>query len=339
MYSSLLVPIDGSPASARAITVAASLARRTQATVHVVFVNDPSAYIPFVPGEIAVPVYDADLIREQREASAQILQREVAALEHQGIRAVGTLLDGTVVEALLEHGQQMATELTIMTTHGRGGFTRLRLGSVATSYLTRATTPVLLLHHHDHAYGTEAAPAGTDPAGTDAAGTDAAATPPAATDLATLLPTAPLLCPVDGSGFSEAVLPHAVQFAEACGIGMALFSVVLPHPVPMAPFGADVLLADPAFLEQDERDRAAELTRLAATCPAGTTIHQVTDMSAGRAILDEAARIGAGAISMATHGRGGIARAVLGSVADEVIRHAHVPILVIHPADASDRPK
>lgn len=329
MYSSLLVPIDGSSASARAITVAAALARRTQATVHLVFVNDPSAYIPFVPGEIAVPVYDADLIREQREASAQLLQREVAALEHQGIRTVGTLLDGTVVEALLEHGQQMATELTIMTTHGRGGFTRLRLGSVATSYLTRATTPVLLLHHHDHAYGTEAASAEAAPA----------ETAPAVSDPVHGLPTAPVLCPVDGSGFSEVVLPHAVQFAEACGIGMALFSVVLPHPVPMAPFGADVLLADPSFLEQDERDRAAELTRLAATCPAGTTTHQVTDMSAGRAILDEAARIGAGAIAMATHGRGGIARAVLGSVADEVIRHAHVPILVIHPTDEADRPK
>ena len=306
MYSSLLVPIDGSPVSARAIRVAAELALRSQATVHVVFVNDPSAYIPFVPGEIAVPVYDADLIREQRDSAAQRLQREVTALEQQGVHAVGTLLDGTVVEALLEHGQQMATELTVMTTHGRGGFTRLRLGSVATAYLTRATTPVLLLHSHDRAYDAEPAAELTNP-----------------------LPTAPLLCPVDGSGFSETILPHAVQFAEACGIPMALFSVVLPHPVPMAPFGTEVLLADPSFLELDERDRAAALTRLAASCPAGTTTHQVTDMSAGRAIFEEAARIGAGAIAMATHGRGGIARAVLGSVADEVIRHAHVPVLVL----------
>lgn len=315
MYASLLVPIDGSPVSARAIPVAAALARRTQATVHLAFVHDPSAYVPFVPGEISVPVYDADLIREQREAAAQQLHREVEALEQQGVRATGVLLDGTVVEALREYGQQMATELTVMTTHGRGGFARLRLGSVATAYLTRATTPVLLLHAHDHPYRHEPEAIAVNPLPADV---------PA-------LPTAPLLCPVDGSTFSEAILPHAIQFAEACGIPLSLFSVVLPHPVPMAPFGADVLLADPSFLEQDERDRAAELARLAAQCPAGTTVHQVTDMSAGRAIFDEAARVGAGAIAMATHGRGGLARAMLGSVADEVIRHAHVPVLVIHP--------
>jgi nucleotide-binding universal stress UspA family protein len=54
-------------------------------------------------------------------------------------------------------------------------------------------------------------------------------------------------------------------------------------------------------------------------------------MSASRGILECANDDAVGAIAMATHGRGGVKRFVLGSVADEVIRHAHVPMLVYRP--------
>ena len=55
-------------------------------------------------------------------------------------------------------------------------------------------------------------------------------------------------------------------------------------------------------------------------------------MSVSRAIVDEATRVSAGALAMATHGRGGLKRMVLGSVADEVIRHSHTPVLVYRPS-------
>jgi nucleotide-binding universal stress UspA family protein len=74
------------------------------------------------------------------------------------------------------------------------------------------------------------------------------------------------------------------------------------------------------------------LTRIASACPPGTTVHAVSDMSVSRAIVDEATRVSAGALAMATHGRGGLKRMVLGSVADEVIRHSHTPVLVYRPS-------
>jgi len=304
MYKTILVPMDGSEFSARAFPVAVELAHRTGATIHLALVHDPSAYMPFVPGEVAVPVYDAALVREHREADQSRLDRAVASLGASAVRVIGTLLDGTVIDSLVEYGQQVASELTIMTTHGRGGFARLRLGSVATAYLTRSTTPVLLVH---------------------GAGHDAVSHPSPA------LPTGVLLCPLDGSPFAERILPHAAAFADACGMTLEVFSVTTPHAVDMAPFGTEALLADPSFLEQEERDRQDYLTRLASHSARGTTTHGVTDMAVGRAILDEAARTGAGAIAMATHGRGGIARVVLGSVADEVIRHSSLPVLVYRP--------
>lgn len=302
MYNTLLVPIDGSDFSARALPVAVALARRTGATVHLILVHDPSAYIPFVPGEVAVPVYDAALVSQQRADDQTTLDRHVAALADSGVRVVGTLLEGTIIESLIEYGQQVASELTVMTTHGRGGLARLRLGSVATAFLARATTPVLLVH--------------------GAAG-DADAIP--------TLPSGRLLCPLDGSEFSERMLPHAASFADACGMRMHLFSVTTPHAISMAPFGTEALLADPSLLDQEEHDRTAYLTRMLPACPPGSTVRSVTDMAVGRAIVEESASEGIGAIALATHGRGGLARLVLGSVADEVIRHAAVPTLVYRP--------
>jgi len=305
MYRTLLVPIDGSADSARALPAAAALARRSGARLHLALVHDPSAFIPFVPGEVSVPVYDAEVEREFRQRDDRLLRDTVASLAAEGVAAEGTLLDGTVVEALVEHARAIAADLVVMATHGRGGFTRLRLGSVTTAFLHHTPAPVFLVR---------------------CAAEDAPAAPPSG------LPAGPLLVTLDGSPFAEAILPHARTFAEAAGMGMALMGVVVPHAVPMAPFGAEALLADPSVLEAEEEGLARYLARMAATGPAGTTAHAVTDMAVARAIIDEAARQRAGALAIATHGRGGLKRLVLGSVADEVLTHSPIPMLVYRPS-------
>lgn len=301
MYKTILVPFDGSVLSARALPVAVAISRRTGASLQLALVHDPSAYIPFVPGEVAIPVYDAGFANEHRARDQGALDDAVATLHAQGIAASGVLLEGTIVEALVEHSQAAGVDLTVMTTHGRSGFERLRLGSVASAFLTRATGPVYLVR---------------------GAGSDA---PPE-------LPVGTLLCALDGSPFAEAILPHAIAFAEATGLAMALLSVAVPHAMPMAPFGAEALLADDGAIELEAAGRSEYLTRMAAQCPPGTVVHTVTDMSVSRAIVEEATRTSAGALAVATHGRGGLKRLVLGSVADEVIRHTHTPILVYRPS-------
>ena len=93
----------------------------------------------------------------------------------------------------------------------------------------------------------------------------------------------------------------------------------------------EALLADPTVLDQEEHDRVAYLERTAKSCPPGTTTSGVIDMSVSNAILEEARRIGAGAIAVATHGRGGFRRLMLGSVAEELLRHSFLPILIYRP--------
>ena len=299
MYKNLLVPFDGSPFSARALPIAAAVARRSGATLHLVLVHDPSSYIPFVAAEVAIPVYDAELVHEQRGHEQRALDAEVATLASQGVLASSRLLEGTTIEALVEYGQEIDADLTVMTTHGRGGFERLRLGSVTSAYLVRATNPVLLVRGS----GTDEVP---------------------------VVPSGALLCPLDGSPFSEAMIPHARTFAEAFDMQMALFAVTVPHAMPMAPMGTE-LLADPAALEAESQGRSEYLSRMLSQCPAGATTNATTDLSVARAILEEATRINAGVIAMASHGRGGLIRLVLGSVADEVVRHAELPVLLYRP--------
>jgi nucleotide-binding universal stress UspA family protein len=301
MYKTILVPFDGSALSARAVPVAVALARRSGAHVILALVHDPSAYIPFVPGEVAIPVYDAELVNEHRMQDQAALDAALSELTAQGIPASGVLLEGTIIEALVEYAQSAAVDLTVMTSHGRSGFERLRLGSVATAYLTRASAPVYLVR---------------------GSGSDA---PPE-------LPVGVLLCTLDGSPFAEAILPHAKTFADAAGLTIALLSVTVPHSLPMAPFGAEALLVDDSAMALEESGRVEYLTRVATECPPGTTVRAVTDMSVSRAIVDEVTRTTAGALAMATHGRGGLKRMMLGSVADEVIRHTHTPVLVYRPS-------
>lgn len=298
MYKKLLVPFDGSPFSARAWPIAAALARSTGATLHLVLVHDPSSYIPFVAGEVAIPVYDAEFVHERRADDQRALDAEAATLSSQGVVVSSRLLEGTTIEALLEYAQEIGADLTVMTTHGRGGFERLRLGSVASAYLVRTPMPVLLV--------------------------------PGTTDAAAVVPSGALLCPLDGSAFSESVVPHARAFADALGVPMSLFAVTVPHAMPMAPMGTG-LLADPGALEAESLGRTEYLTRMLAQCPADSTTNATTDLSVGRAILDEATRTGAGAIAMASHGRSGLLRLVLGSVADEVVQHANLPVLLYRP--------
>ncbi|MBY0488364.1 MAG: universal stress protein [Gemmatimonadaceae bacterium] len=300
MYRTILVPFDGSALSATALPLAVDLARRTAATVHLAMVHDPSAYIPFVAGEVAVPIYDAALEREHREADARTLDQAVERLRAMDIPAIGAMLEGSIADALERYVERVDADLTVMTTHGRSGFQRLRLGSVATTFLTRITRPVLLLRaEHD-------------------------AVVPA-------FPAGPIVCALDGSSFAEAMLPHARAFAEATGLPLHFVGVSVPHAVPMAPFGTDTLLVDDTALQAERGGRQEYLARLAANAPVGTTSAALDDMSVSSALLGEATRLHAGAIAIATHGRGGFARFMLGSTTDELIRHTHVPVLAYRP--------
>ena len=311
MYKTILVPLDGSTFSAKAIPVAAALAKRSGAALHLVTVLDPSAYVPFVPGEVLVPVMDTDALSARRNADEAAMSSVATTLAAEGVRATSRVIEGTVVEALSEHATAVGADLVIMTTHGRSGLERLWLGGVATSFLHRAPCPVFLVRPSGET--------GPDPAAP--------------------LPIGTLLVPLDGSRFADTIVPHAVVFSQSVGVPICLFTVAIPNAIPMAPFGTHALLADEGDLTRREDDARKRLGTLAASLPEGATMDVATDMTAARAIIEKATSCGSGVIAMATHGRTGIARLVMGSVADAVLRSAPQAMLLYRPTDLETQSK
>ncbi len=307
MYQSILVALDGSEFSARALPAAAALARRSGATLHLVVVFDPSTMLHFLPGEASLPAFDVSVADERCRTLRLWAEEQAASISNTGVPAHGVLLEGTVVEALAEHVVTTNAELVVMTTHGRSGLNRLRLGSVVSSFLGRSTVPVFLVR-----------PAGAD-----------APTP------GHELPTGRMLITLDRSTFARSMVPHATRFATALGLSVELLTVVEPVANPLALFGADALAIEDFVSADEERDAqqylATQAQRLALKIAPAITV--LSDNSAGRAIVAYVRESDPGIIALATHSRPGLMRMLLGSVADKILQGVEQPMLVYRPSD------
>jgi universal stress protein A len=140
-----------------------------------------------------------------------------------------------------------------------------------------------------------------------------------------------ILVPIDFSAPSRAALEHAAGLAERLDA-----TVVVLHtweqPSYFGPEG--VLIAAPGVvhpgLDEVRRSVERELAQFVAgaALPAGTDLRVVSGRPA-EAILEAAAEPGIDMIVMGTHGRSGLARMIVGSVAEAVIRHAPCPVLTL----------
>jgi nucleotide-binding universal stress UspA family protein len=150
-----------------------------------------------------------------------------------------------------------------------------------------------------------------------------------------------MLVPLDGTPLAEDILESATAFAKAMGADMTLLRVVTPvYPVTLpaepAIFGSvatDIMDRVEKMHADLRKDATAYLETVANRVRAdGVTVHtRVTvEEQPGVAIL-EAAKPPIDMIAIETHGRGGLSRLLLGSVADKVIRGSHVPVLVHKP--------
>jgi len=145
-----------------------------------------------------------------------------------------------------------------------------------------------------------------------------------------------LLVPLDGSDFSERSLPLVRGIARATGASLHFAHVHVPHP-------PDDLLSNPQFHfegvdmdEYDDRHRAEEEAYLTGVVRDSDESNLPADCALLHGnVADELAtyaeQVDAEAIFMTTHGHTGMKRIWLGSVAYALIRHTHLPLLVIHP--------
>jgi len=141
-----------------------------------------------------------------------------------------------------------------------------------------------------------------------------------------------ILVPLDGSRFAEHALPLATRLARSA---RARLHLALAHqPVP-ALVGVGEMTAVPGDL--NEELKAQEAGYLSETAERvlregvdSVEYHEAEGL-AGPELSEEAVRLHADLIVMATHGRGGMMRFWLGSVADYLVRHLTTPVLLVHP--------
>ncbi len=153
-----------------------------------------------------------------------------------------------------------------------------------------------------------------------------------------------VVIPLDGSEFAESALPLAVELALCLDATLGLIETIDVPPVPltgglMAPEAIDLWsMWDPTLALRAGREYLWALEQR--LCAAHPTLRVYSDVRVGSVAEHIAAVLGArgcatsaglGLVVMATHARAGLSRALLGEAADEVFRHDHLPLVLVHP--------
>lgn len=306
IHGPILVPLDGSDLAERAVPVAAELARRAGVELRLLHVHDPIAAEPIhVAGLPVIDDHMRSLRRDHERAYLDASQRLVP-----GAKVSVALLEGPVAGAIIGHAEREGAGLIVITSHARSGFERAWLGSVTDQMVRLSHVPLLVVR--------------PEPGRVSG-------------------PFRRILVPLDGSEAAESILEHAVRLARLePEAELVLLRVVQPIASAVRMPGAPSTLSPPPedLASHTEVESAKEyldgvVGRLEAS---GLRVRAKVEIAAvvAPAILDFARGEQADVVALATHGRSGLARLMLGSVADKLIRGGHTPILLLRPLPSTE---
>ena len=287
----ILVPAAGSDESEPAVQIALALTQVWNAAIVLLWAWEGIPGLQtLVDGDVAKTITD----REVNDREERLHALAARYLHPAGIDVHYRVPVGDPTEQIIRAADETEARAVVMTTHGRSGFKRWRLGSVASRVLRDVAVPTVL--YRPHAEG--------------------------------IIPTRlrRILVPVDGSELSESALPEAAALARAAGASLRLLRAV-PMVVPLTPIPVSAVY-DQA---NDATRRSAELY-LTSLCEDQTDLdveRRIVQGDATAAVLHEAED--ADLIVMASHGRGGVVRVALGSVSDAVVRASPVPVMIVPP--------
>lgn len=141
VFKNILVPTDFGESSARALTIAVDLATRYGSSLTLLHTYEVPVYA--YPGVVGVP---ADLATPLREAAQSQLDRNLAELQKRVPNAASILCFGVPWREIAATAERIHADLIVMGTHGRQGFNRMLLGSVAEKLVRTSPVPVLTVH-------------------------------------------------------------------------------------------------------------------------------------------------------------------------------------------------
>lgn len=309
MIRSILVPLDGSEFGEHALPLAANLARQAGAVLHLVHVHQFMS--PATEAGLALmDTLDLQLRQDEMAYLADVVRR---LRETTPAPLTTALIDGEVAAALRGFAEQNGVGLVVMCTHGRGAVGRFWLGGVADELVRKMSRPVLLVRPQE-----------------------------GKTDLRRHPELKSILLPLDGTALAEQVIEPALALGEPFGAAYTLVRVNKPVVRPSyLPEGSGILGLEAeleqldALQRQARKESQAYLDGVAAKLTARgarvSTRVSIDEEPAG-SILREAQACHADLIAMETHGRRGLSRLLLGSVADKIVRAGVAPVLLSRPS-------
>jgi nucleotide-binding universal stress UspA family protein len=306
MYKVIMVPTDGSGFDREAIHVALRMAERSNAKVRLVRVLASDSFFGTTPEAEWTPM-SAELGRTERTSALSELYSLAAECRSESKAEITVdLHGGPVADVLQGYARRHDVDLIVMSTHGRSGISRLSLGSVTDSLIRHTTIPVLVVKSPpsylnpqlDHAFRR-------------------------------------IVVPLDGSTLAEQVLPRVLTLAKLEEARISLLQVLVPQSYSQK----EILDPSLPWWDKDISLAQAYLFRIASRLRRNGLI-VTTDIVIGEniahAIGDFASREKADLIAIATHGRGGLARMLRGSVADAIMLSGKMSMLVFKPDNVAE---
>jgi nucleotide-binding universal stress UspA family protein len=219
-----------------------------------------------------------------------------------GVRAKGKVLYGGPADNILGYTRNNHVNLVIMATHGHSGLRRWWLGSVFEKVVSGSIVPILGIHSKQTKE----------------------------VDKDRIVTFKRILAPLDGSDTGEAALHDAEAVALKTGASMVLLHVIPePHVIEARMLGPEFADIVKAMHDAGEKYLVRVNKRLTEK-GIDVTVKIMNGDPAAR-IVDQAKHEKADLIAMSTHGRSGIARWVLGSVADKILHESRIPLWLVRP--------
>jgi len=299
-FRTIVVPIDFSSPSRKALEYARALAKQFRTAVHLVHVFDVQYEAP-----VLAPLYASDA--EVQEKMGRRLRALADEFELPMASRRCHVRIGKSHTAICEAAQHLNADLIVTATHGYTGLKRLLLGSTAEGIVRHAPCPVLVVRVKEREF--------VKARGSKRAGTT--------------FQLKQVLVPTDFSGHAQKAFRHALAFAKPFGAKVTVLNVVYAQYFAA---NAEYLAYDyPELLEETRRAAKNEMAQfIRSTSWKGVPV--TTKIEEGypvEQIVARAAEFGADLIVTSTHGRTGLQHALIGSTAEQVVRHAGCPVLVV----------
>ena len=295
------MPLDGSRLAEQALLPALTLARLAPAHLRLVHVLDAVHSMFEIEGPEGLE------LRVAARSNAQSYLDRLAAMHNKApLRDISVnVVEGTPAPCILEEARTWQADLIVMSTHGHGPLDRAWLGSVTDAIVRESHSPTLVIRALD-----ESAPASVPP-------------------------FAHILIPLDGSALAEQVLAPARALARLTGARITLLQIVHPWVRATRPMAAARPL--PGLRKREIERRCAQartyLAQTAARLEHADIATVVAESTDAREIEQYARQHNVDLLALATHGRSGLKRITLGSVADKLIRGGSAPVLVLRPRE------